>query len=75
MFRAAPLQHAVLIVVPVIVAVAQLANSAVTDLSFAISVPFAVVLLGFTGLMTQYNLARFRRQELEHELFLVADHD
>lgn len=75
MVRAAPLQHAVVVLVPVLVAVGQLANSAVTDLPFAISVPFAVVMLGFTGVMTQYNLARYRRRELEREIFPSAYSD
>lgn len=69
MVRAAPLQHAVVLVVPMAVALAQLGNSVVTDLSFAISIPFAIVMILFTGLLLQYNLARFRRRQLEHEVF------
>lgn len=69
MLRAEPAQHALLIAIPVIVAVAQLANSAVTDLSFGVSVPFAVVMIGFAGMLTQYNLARYRRKTLENGLF------
>ena len=67
MIRASPLTHTILIAVPIALAVAQLANSMFTGLSFAISVPFAIAMVGFTGILTQYNLASFRRRSLERE--------
>lgn len=68
MFRAAPVTHGLVIVVPVVLAIAQLANSLVTDLSFAVSVPFALLVIGFTAVVMQFNVAQFRRTRLEREL-------
>lgn len=68
MFREAPVRSAMLTTVPLCIALAQLANSAVNDLSFVVSVPFAVVLVGYTSLLTQYGFVRFRRRKMEQGL-------
>lgn len=72
MIRAEPITHLILIAIPVVVALAQLANSLMTGLPFAISVPFAVLMVGFAGMLVQYNVARFRRRQLERELLEIA---
>lgn len=69
MFRASPVETAVILGVPLLVAGGQLVNSLVTGLSFSISIPFAIVVVGYTGMLTQYSVARFRRRELERDLF------
>lgn len=68
MFRSIPIQAALIFFVPVLLAVAQLANSYFNDLSFFVSVPFAIVMIVFTALLTQHQLAQFRRGHLERNL-------
>lgn len=68
MFREEPVETAMVTVLPVFLAFAQLANSVVNGLSFAVSVPFAVVVVGFTVLVTQYGFVRFRRRTLEQRI-------
>lgn len=65
MFRARPFEHALYTLVPVVLSIAQLGNSLVNDLSVLVSLPFAIVLLGFSVVLTRYNAARFRRRALE----------
>lgn len=69
MFRAAPLRTALVTLVPLGIALMQLANSAFNGLPFAVSVPFALVIVGFACLLTQYSLARFQRQQREQLLW------
>ena len=69
MIRRDPGQTVALTVIPFGLAIAQLVNSLVTELSFFISVPFAVVLIGIAVGLDQYHFARFRRLELEREYF------
>lgn len=68
MLRSAPVQAVLVFFVPVLLAGAQLANSYFNDLSFFVSVPFAVVIVLFTVVLTQHQLARFRRGYLERNL-------
>ncbi len=65
MFRAEPVESAMFTVVPLVLAFAQLANSAVNDLSVLVSVPFALVMVGYALFLNQFSFARFRRQRLE----------
>lgn len=69
MFRAAPVRSALLTLLPLSIAVFQLVNSVYNDLSFAISIPFALVIVSFAYVLTQYSLARFRRQQRERLLW------
>lgn len=65
MVRAAPVRSLLVTGVPVVLALAQLANSFVNDLSLVASVAFALVVVGFGVLLTQYNFVRLRRHRLE----------
>lgn len=65
MVRAAPVQSFFVTAVPVALALAQLANSLVNDLSLVASVAFALVVVGFGALVNQYSFLRFRRQRME----------
>lgn len=69
MIRQAPAQTFLLTVVPVLLAGAQLVNSLVTDLSFFVSVPFAIVLVGVALGLDQYHFARYRRITIERDVF------
>lgn len=64
-FRSTPVEFATVSCLPVLLALAQLANSYVNDLSFLVSVPFAVVMVLFAVLLTQHQLAQFRRRRFE----------
>ncbi|WP_247731472.1 hypothetical protein [Halovivax limisalsi] len=68
MFRARPFEHALYTIVPLVLSIAQLGNSFVNGLSPLVSVPFAIVLLGFSVVLTRYNFARFRRRALERSI-------
>lgn len=68
MFRSTPVRSAIVSLVPVLLALGQLANSYVNGLSFSVSVPFAAVMVLFAGLLTQHNFAQFRRLYLERDL-------
>ncbi len=70
MIVSSPAQTSLIVLLPIVVAVGQLANSVMTDLSFLVSVPFAITVVGFGVVVFQYDYARFRRQELE---LLVAE--
>lgn len=65
LFRTDPVGTGLFVLGPVALAAAQLSNSLLNDLSLAVSVPFAVVLLAFSGLLVQYQLARHRLRELD----------
>ena len=68
MFRSDPVQSAIVCIVPLLLAVAQLANSYFTSMSMLASVLFATVVVLFTVLLTQYQCAQFRRQSVERDL-------
>ena len=65
LFRSRPLESALLLLCPVAVGAVQLLNSVYHDLSFAVSIPFAVVMVAFAALLAQYHLAQLRRQRLD----------
>ena len=65
MYRANPVEGALFTIVPALLAVVQLTNSFVTDLSFYVSVPFALVVVGFAWVLNQHSFAQFRRRRLE----------
>lgn len=73
MIRRTPVETALLGLLPVTIAIGQLGNSVVTGLPFTISIPFAVVMIGFAGVLNQYRFARFRRRELESSIFATDD--
>lgn len=66
LFRSRPLENALLLLCPIAVGAVQLLNSVYHELSFAVSVPFAVVMAAFTVLLAQLHLAQLRRQRLDH---------
>lgn len=68
LFRTYPVRGGLFVAIPVVVAVVQLLNSYVNDLSFLVSVPFAAVMVAFSGLLLSYQLAQFRLARLEREL-------
>jgi len=68
MFRETPVRSTLLTAMPLFLALAQLANSVVNDLSFLVSVPFAVVIASYTYLLTQYGFTRFRRRRIERRI-------
>lgn len=65
LFRAEPIEMTLMIVVPLVLALMQLVNSTFNDLSFGVSVPFAIVIVGYTWVLTQYSFARFQRRQIE----------
>lgn len=69
MLRADPVRGGLFVAVPALVAGVQLLNSAVNDLSFLVSVPFAAVMVAFSALLLTYQLAQFRLEKLENETF------
>lgn len=69
MFRSDPVQSAMVSIVPLLLAGAQLANSYFTSMSMLASVLFATVVVLFTVLLTQYQYAQFRRQYIERDIF------
>lgn len=75
MFRTAPGQSALLTVVPLLLGLVQIGNSLFNDLSLTVSVPFALVMAGFAGVLTQHSLAQFRRRYLERELLSTITRD
>lgn len=64
LFRSMPVQSGLFTVGPLVLALAQLANSAVTSLSVPYALAFAVMMLGFSMLSTRYHLAKFRLRTL-----------
>ena len=68
MFRANPVQSALVSTGPVLLAVAQLANGYFTEMSIFVSIAFAVVVVLFAGLLTQHQYAQFRRQYVERDV-------
>jgi len=68
MFRANPVQSAMVSVVPLVLAFAQLANSYFTTMSVFVSLSFAIVVGLFTVVLTQHQYARFRRRYVERDL-------
>lgn len=72
MLRANPIRGGLFAVLPVVVAAVQLLNSYVNDLPFLVSIPFAVVMVAFAGLLLSYHLAKFRVTRLETEAVASA---
>lgn len=68
--RHAPIDTAIIVAIPLFLAVAQLGNSVFTGLSFTVSIPFAVILTGFSTVIYRYRLAQFRRELLERDMGL-----
>lgn len=73
LFRSRPLESALLLLCPLAIATVQLLNSYLNELSYAVSIPFAVVMLAFAALLAQYLLAQFRRQRLDAGAWSTAD--
>ena len=73
MFRADPVQSALFTLLPLVLALGQLANSVVNGVSFFVSVPFALVVLAFAALATQYSFVRFQRRHTERNLEAYRD--
>lgn len=69
MFRSNPVQSAMVSIVPLLLAFAQLANSYFTNMSILVSVSFTIVVVLFAVLLTQHQYAQFRRQYAERDLF------
>lgn len=69
MLRSNPIQSAMVSIVPLLLAVAQLANGYFTTMSVFVSMSFAVVVVSFAVLLTQYQYARFRRRHIERGFF------
>lgn len=67
MFRDAPVETSLYTLGPLTVAAVQLSNSVVNGLSFLVSVPFAVVLVGFAAVAASHRLSQFRLAKLEPE--------
>lgn len=67
LFRAVPVRSTVLVVVPVLLAVVQLANSYVNELSPLVAGAFALVMVSYATVLTRYHLAQFRRRQLERK--------
>lgn len=65
MLRENPIQSCLFITGTLVVAAVQLLNSFANDLSLIVSVPFAIVVLGFAALLLQYQLAQFQLTRLE----------
>lgn len=65
LLRHDPVGGGLLVVLPAVVAAAQLLNSHVNDLPFLVSVPFAVVMVAFSGVVVSHRLARLRMRHLE----------
>lgn len=69
MLRADPVRSGLFVATPVVVAAVQLLNSLLNGLSYLVSVPFAAVMLAFSGLLVTYQFAQFRLARLENETF------
>lgn len=69
MLRANPVQSTMVSIVPVLLALVQLANSYFNNMSIYVSFLFASVAVSFAVLLTQHQYAQFRRQYVERDLF------
>lgn len=69
MLRDDPVRGGLFVATPVLVAAIQLLNSVFNGLSFLVSVPFAALMVVFSGMLLSYQLAQFRVAELEAETF------
>ena len=69
MLRADPVRGGLFAATPAVVAAAQLLNSVFNGLSYFVSVPFAAVMLAFSGVLLTHQLAQFRVSRLESETF------
>lgn len=70
--RTRPVRAGLIVGLPAFVAAVQLVNSYVNDLSLLVSVPFAVVMVAFSGLLLRYQLAQFQLARLESETFSLG---
>lgn len=68
MFRTVPVRSALFTLLPTILALGQLGNSIFNDVSMIVSVVFALVIVGYAGVLTQHSFAQFRRRKIEGEL-------
>lgn len=64
-FRRSPFRTSVLTVLPVLVAVLQLANSVVGDLSIFVGLLVAMALIGAAVVFTRHHIARLRLESVE----------
>lgn len=67
LFRSAPVRTALVSLVPLVLAVGQLANSLVNDFPLVLSIAFAVTMLAFAVVATGHCAAEFRLQRLESD--------
>lgn len=67
MFRSNPVRSGLFTIAPIVIVAVQLLNSAMNGLSVVVSVPFAIVLLGFSVLLVRYQLVQFRLTQLQSE--------
>ncbi|RZH66765.1 hypothetical protein [Natrinema altunense] len=67
LFRATPVKSALLTLAPVTLALGQLCNSYVNGVSPAVSIAFAVVMLGFAVVAMGHHAAEHRVRRLETE--------
>ncbi|ELY76261.1 hypothetical protein [Natrinema pallidum] len=67
LFRATPAKSALLTLAPVTLALGQLCNSYVNGVSPAVSIMFAVVMLGFAVVAMGHHAAEYRVRRLETE--------
>ena len=69
MLRDDPVRGGLFVATPVVVAAVQLLNSVFNGLSYLVSVPFAALMVVFSGMLLSYQLAQYRVAELEAETF------
>ncbi|AFO57240.1 MULTISPECIES: hypothetical protein [Natrinema] len=67
LFRATPVKSALLSLAPVTLALGQLCNSYVNGVSPAVSIAFAVVMIGFAVVAMGHHAAEHRVHRLETE--------
>ncbi|EMA36799.1 hypothetical protein [Halobiforma nitratireducens] len=73
LFRATPATSALLTLGPLALALGQLLNSYVNDVSVFVSLSFAAVMLAFAAVATGHHAAEYRLRELERGVRLDSD--
>ena len=68
LFRATPVKSSLLALGPLALAVGQLGNSYLNGVSFAVSSPFAVVMVAFAVVAIRHHAAEHRLRRLEDGL-------
>ena len=68
LFLATPAKSSLLALGPLALALGQLGNSYVNGISPAVSIGFAVVMIGFAVVATRHHAAEHRLQRLEGDL-------